>query len=179
MLPATGASTASHAPSAPDFMTSTEISPLASALGRIPTGLYIVTTTTDDGPIGFVGSFVIQLGFDPPTVCVAIGKDRGPLAAVRASGRFGLSILDGDSSGLMGPFFKKYEGGETPFDALAVESAPGGSPILPEALAWLECKVTGEHELGDHVVVFGEVTDGAQTREGDPSVHLRKNGLSY
>ena len=121
----------------------------------------------------------MQLGFEPPTVCVAVGKGRGPLDAIRASGRFGLSILDGDSSGLMGAFFKKYEGDETPFDALKTETAPGGSPVFPEALAWLECSVTGEHELGDHIVVFGEVTDGSQAREGDPSVHLRKNGLGY
>lgn len=160
-------------------MSTTDVSPLAAALGRIPTGLYLVTTATDDGPVGFVGSFVMQLGFEPPTVGVAVGRGRGPLEAIRATGRFALSVLDGPSSGLMGPFFKKYEGGESPFDGLNVEAAPGGSPIFPEALAWLECTVSGEHELGDHVVVFGEVQDGAQARAGDPSVHLRKNGLGY
>ena len=32
---------------------------------------------------------------------------------------------------------------------------------------------------GDHVVIFGEVLAGGILREGDPTVHLRKNGLSY
>lgn len=158
---------------------SPEPTPLARALGRIPTGLYIVTTQHDGAPLGFVGSFVMQVGLEPPTVCVAIGRDREHLAAVRATGKFAISILDGDSQGLMGAFFKKYEEGG-PFDALETESAPGGSTVLPGALAWLECELSGEHDTGgDHIVVFGRVTAGSTARDGDPAVHLRKNGLGY
>ena len=159
-------------------MSDQDLSPLARALGRIPTGLYLVTTNGPDGPLGFVGSFVMQVGFEPPTVCVAVGKERGPLAALRESGRFALSILDGDSSGLMGAFFKKRPEGETPFDELKHQPTPGGVPCFPEALAWLDCRLTGEHDAGDHVVVFG-VAEAAEAREGDPSIHLRKNGLGY
>lgn len=150
-------------------------SPLARALGRIPTGLYLVTCRDGEAPLGFIGSFVTQVGFEPPTVCVAVGSERGPLSAIREGGRFAISILDGQSRGVMGPFFKS----ERPFDEVAWESAPGGSPVLTEALAWLECELTGEHPVGDHVVVFGAVTDAALLREGDPSIHLRKNGLGY
>ena len=42
--------------------------PLARALGRIPSGLYIVSTVRDGRPVGFLGSFVMQMGFEPPTV---------------------------------------------------------------------------------------------------------------
>jgi flavin reductase (DIM6/NTAB) family NADH-FMN oxidoreductase RutF len=156
------------------------LSPVALALGRVPTGLYVVTAQSADGPLGFIGSFVVQVGFAPPTICVAVGRGRAPLAAMRSSGRFALSILDPESARLMGHFFKKYEGGETPFDHVDHTFAPdGGPPVLTGALAWLSCRVSGEHETGDHVVVFGEVTDAHLAREGDPTVHLRKNGLGY
>ena len=155
------------------------LTPLAQALGRVPSGLYVVSTAGPDGPLAFVGSFVQQVGFEPPTVCVAIGKDRDHLAAIRATERFAISILDAGSQGLMGPFFKRYEGTETAFDHVAHEAAPGGAPVLTEALAWLDCRVSGEHELGDHIVVFGTVTDGKQLHDGDPSMHVRKNGLGY
>jgi flavin reductase (DIM6/NTAB) family NADH-FMN oxidoreductase RutF len=162
-------------------MSEPELSALARALGRVPTGLYVVATTTAGGaPLGFVGSFVTQVGFAPPTVCVAVGRGRAPLAAMRASQRFAISILDGESSKAMGAFFRRYDGDETPFDHVAHAPASGdGPPIVTAALAWLDCRVTGEHETGDHVVVFGEVTAGEQVREGDPSVHLRKNGFGY
>ena len=58
-------------------------------------------------------------------------------------------------------------------------SPNAGPPIVTGALAWLSCKLTGEHDAGDHVVVFGRVTDAECPRDGDPSIHLRKNGLAY
>jgi flavin reductase (DIM6/NTAB) family NADH-FMN oxidoreductase RutF len=154
-------------------------SDLALALGRIPTGLYIVTTDPGGEPIGFVGSFVMQVGFEPPVVCVAIGKDRAHLAAIRETRHFGLSILDGSSEALMKRFFRKHEPGTSPFDGLATSRGAAGSTVLGDALAWLDCRWRGEHDAGDHVVVFGEVVDGKLARGGDPSIHLRKTGLGY
>lgn len=153
--------------------------PVARALGRIPSGLYIVTTLREGEPVGFLGSFVMQVGFEPPTVCVAIAKDRPHLADIRAAGGFALSVLDAPSRGLMAGFLKKPAPGRTPFDGLRVEAAPSGAPVLADALAWLDCRRSGEHEIADHVVVFGEVRAGALLREGDPHTHLRRNGLSY
>ena len=88
-------------------------SPLARALGRMPQGLYVVTTGSAEAPLGFVASLVQQVGFDPPTVCVAVSKGRDHVEAIRAAGGFTVSILDGESSGLMGPFFSKREDGSS------------------------------------------------------------------
>lgn len=156
-----------------------QTSPLARALGRIPSGLYVVTTLRDRRPVGFVGSFVMQMGFEPPTVGVAIGKSRSHLADIRASGHFALSILDKQSAGLMTPFFRKLPEGVSPFADLELSSARSGSPVLTGGLAWVDCRVSGEYATGDHVVVFGEVVEGALLREGESTVHLRKNGLGY
>jgi 3-hydroxy-9,10-secoandrosta-1,3,5(10)-triene-9,17-dione monooxygenase reductase component len=153
--------------------------PLALALGRVPTGLYVVTTLKDGRPLGFVGSFLMQAAFEPPAITIAIAKGREHLAAIRACGRFAVSVLDGDSQGLMSPFFKRHEPGRSAFDGLAQQPTPGGLPVLSQALAWLECRVSGEHESGDHVIVFGTVEHGALLRPGDPAIHLRKNGLAY
>ena len=35
-----------------------------------------------------------------------------------------------------------------------------GAPLLPAALAWLECQMVDEHPAGDHVLVLGKVIDG-------------------
>jgi len=162
-----------------DGVESTTLSPLAQALGRVPSGLYVVASVHGERRLGFVGSFVMQQGFDPPILSVAVGKGRDHLKAIRASGRFAVSVLDAVSSGLMGAFFRKHEGSGSAFDQVETGTTPGGLPFLAGALAWLECEVTGEHETGDHVVVFGRVTAGEKLREGEPSLHVRRNGLSY
>jgi flavin reductase (DIM6/NTAB) family NADH-FMN oxidoreductase RutF len=158
---------------------STHPSPLALALGRIPTGLYVVAASTGHGPVGFVGSFVMQVAFDPPTLCVAIQRDRAHLEAIRSAGCFAVSVLDAASRGLMGAFFRRYPAGESAFDHVPHTTSPLGAPILPDALAWLDCRANGEHAAGDHVVVFGRVEGGACLRTADPAVHLRVDGLAY
>lgn len=160
-------------------MVDTDLSPLAQALGRVPTGLYVVSTSTSDGPIGFVGSFVQQVGFEPPTMCVAVGSGRSHLEAIRASGGFALSLLDKESQGQMSAFFKAPPEGRTQFDALETKATDGGRTVLSNCLAWMDCELTGEHAVGDHVIVFGTVKQAERVREGEPSVHLRSNGLGY
>lgn len=161
-------------------MSDSNPTPLALALGRIPCGLYIVTIQGPGGkPMGFVGSFVMQQGFEPPTVSVAIGKNRDHLEHLRASGRFTLSLLDKESAGLMGAFFRKLPEGESPYDTMGIETSPSGGTVLSDALAWMDCELTGEFEVGDHVVCFGKVLEGSMQRDGEPQVHLRTDGLGY
>jgi flavin reductase (DIM6/NTAB) family NADH-FMN oxidoreductase RutF len=153
--------------------------PLALALGRIPSGLFVVTTLRAGEPLGFVASLLMQAGFEPPAVSLAIAAEREHLAAIRDHGRFAVSVLDDASRDLMSPFFRRAEPGRSPFDQLEHRPSPGGLPLLAGALAWLECRLTGEHATGDHVIVFGTVEHGGLLRAGDPAVHLRKNGLAY
>ena len=154
-------------------------SPLARALGRIPSGLFILTTEEDGRSLGFLASLVMQTGFAPPTVCVAVAKDRPHLAAIRRSGRFALSILDPSNGALMTPFFKKLPEGASPFDGLSAARTAAGSLVLSDALGWIDCRLIGSHDTPDHTVVFGEAIEGKLAREADPKVHLRKNGLTY
>ena len=160
-------------------MADPEATPLARALGRIPSGLFIVSTTRDGAPVGFLGSFVMQMGFAPPTVCVGVGKTRPHLDDIRRSGGFALSILDAPSRSLMAAFVRKLPPGVSPFEGMSLRHAASGSPVLADALAWVDCRLTGEFATADHIALFGEVVEGALQREGEPSMHVRKNGLGY
>ena len=82
--------------------------------------------------MGFLGSFVQQVSLDPPTVMVAVAKGREHLDAIRAAGRFGVSVLGEEDKGLMKPFFKKPEDG-SPFDDVAHTSAPDGAGVGSES----------------------------------------------
>lgn len=157
-----------------------QLSAIAQALGRIPSGLFIVTTTGDSGTTGFVASLVQQVGFDPPTIAIAVSSERGPFQAIHENGRFSLSLLDKPSSGLMGRFFGKLEDGETPFDGQQMHITATGSSVFSDALAWYDCKLQeSEYNNGDHHVLFGVVEEAGLSHEGEPLIHLRKNGLGY
>jgi flavin reductase (DIM6/NTAB) family NADH-FMN oxidoreductase RutF len=33
------------------------------------------------------------------------------------------------------------------------------NPVIADALIWLDCKITAEHEAGDHLIVIGQVIE--------------------
>lgn len=153
---------------------------IGEALGRIPSGLYIVTAR-DQHAEGMLGSWVMQASFDPPQVTVALSKDRGLRGLVDASGHFAISVLGKDDGGLMKPFFKPPAEGEDVFAALNSEdrAEAAGAPVLLDAHAWLSCKVVGQLEAGDAVVYLGEVLAGKRLKEADPKVHVREDGFKW
>jgi flavin reductase (DIM6/NTAB) family NADH-FMN oxidoreductase RutF len=165
-------------PASPNPLSEALSGSLSGALGRIPSGLFVVATRLAGRDIGFVGSFVQQVGFAPPTVMVAIANGREYLAGTRESGRFTVSVLGEGDRGLMRPFFKASAGGSA-LEQVATSTTATGGIVLADALAWVDCRVSAEHAVGDHVVVFGVVEGGARLRDGAPLVHVRRNGLGY
>ena len=68
-------------------MNDTPLSDVAVALGRVPSGLFVVTARNSAGEeTAFLASWVMQAGFDPPALSVAVGEDRADSLA--EAGRF-------------------------------------------------------------------------------------------
>lgn len=160
--------------------TSEPLAPLVKALGRVASGLYIVTTGTGEAATGFLSSWVMQAGFEPPAVTVAVHRDRAVLGVMRDCGHFCVSVLAPSSMNLLGHFAKGFKPGEAAFLGLDTELAASGVPYLTGAHAHLSCKLLGESFWSDHVILCGEVLAGeCPSIEEDPAIHIRKNGLSY
>ena len=45
---------------------------IGAALGKIPSGVFIATSTQDGEEIGMLASFVEQAGFNPPTITLSL-----------------------------------------------------------------------------------------------------------
>lgn len=152
----------------------------APALGRLVSGLYIVTSGVGEDATGMLGSWVQQAGFEPPAVTVAMGKDRTITELIRACGHFGISVLALSGMHHLKHFARGFGPGENAFDGLNIAFAASGVPLLVDAHASFACKVIGESTWTDHVVFCGEVVEGTCANlDEDPATHVRKNGLSY
>jgi len=116
---------------------------VAAALGRVPSGLFLVTWRAADTDRVMLASWVMQAGFAPPLVSVAVGTSRDLLAAARAGAPFAVIILADSQRSLLGRFGKPILEGDDPFANLAVERTPAGIAVLAEAAGWLECRPVG------------------------------------
>lgn len=140
-------------------------------MGRLAAGVTVVTAKdADGGPRGFTATAVCSVSLDPPLVLVCVGRDAHTLNAIRASGRYALNFLrSGDT-----PTSDRFAGSEGPkFEGIEWAAAPGGSPLLPGTLAWVECEVERKVEAGDHAVFIGRVTEArVEPPDGAPLVHF-------
>lgn len=152
---------------------------LAAALGRIPSGLFILTARHGHHETGMLASWVQQCSFDPPQLSAAVRKDREVLDWLGEGASFVVNILPEGAKGLISHFGKGFDLKEPAFEGLEVSRAPGTAPVLLAAHAYLACRVVDRLDTGDHVLVIGRVVAGSVLQDGKPTVHLRKNGLKY
>lgn len=148
---------------------------VAAALGRIPSGLFVVSWRDATSDRTMLASWVMQAGFSPPLVSVAIAASRELLAVLERGSSFAISVLGDSQRPLLSRFGKPVP---DPFEGLAVCRTPAGPTVLADAAAWLECRRVASASHGDHVVVLAEVT-AAGGSEREPLVHVRRNGLRY
>jgi flavin reductase (DIM6/NTAB) family NADH-FMN oxidoreductase RutF len=90
-----------------------------------------------------------------------------------------INILGESDKALMKHFAKGFTPEEPAFEGLRVERSADGVPVLPDAMANLECRVRGRREVGDHLLILAEVVGGGLTGEGPPMVHVRRSGANY
>jgi flavorubredoxin/flavin reductase (DIM6/NTAB) family NADH-FMN oxidoreductase RutF len=151
------------------------------ALGRIVGSVCIVTTKKDDLKGAMVASWVSQATFNPPGLTVAVAKERAIESLLPIGSNFVLNVLEeGKHLELMKYFLKPFSPGEDRFVNLEWEEAENGSPLLKDALAYLECKVNNRMECGDHWLLYAIATQGKLLQtDGVTAVHHRKSGSHY
>jgi flavin reductase (DIM6/NTAB) family NADH-FMN oxidoreductase RutF len=156
-----------------------DVSTLAAAVGKIPSGLFIVTTVLEGRKEGYLGSWIQQASFSPLLISIAIRAGRPCYEAIKSHGRFCINVIGSKNGGVMKPFWSP-ESTPDPFQGLEQEITPRGNVVLKTALAAIECEFRSSTKPGDHEIIYAEVVDGHLIQPEDkPLTHVRKSGLSY
>jgi 3-hydroxy-9,10-secoandrosta-1,3,5(10)-triene-9,17-dione monooxygenase reductase component len=157
-----------------------ELTPVARALARIPSGLFILSLGRGDVRTAMLVSFVQQVGFAPPTVCFALKKGRDHvLDLLRAERAFCIAVVPDGHKALLGQFAAGFAPGVDPFAGVVIKRSSHGVPFPADACAHLACELAGEADWTDHLLIGGRVIDGDVHGDAKPWLHVRKNGLGY
>jgi flavin reductase (DIM6/NTAB) family NADH-FMN oxidoreductase RutF/DNA-binding IclR family transcriptional regulator len=135
-------------------------------LGQYPTGVCVITAIGPDGhPVGMtVGSFT-SVSLDPPLVAFLPRKGSRVFATIAQVERFAVNILAGDQAALCRHFASRESG---KFRSVSWRPSALGSPVLADALAWIDCRLDTVFEVGDHMMVVGAVEGLAAERVAAP-----------
>lgn len=150
-----------------------------AVLGRVPSGIFILTIGSGARATGMVASFVMQAGFEPPMVSVAIKLGRYVCDWLTEGQPFVLNVVGTGQSHLVKHFGKGFEPGAPAFEGLSISRCPRGVPTLNDAVGHLECQPMSHVDSGDHRVFLARVVRGKLLHDLPPRVHIRKSGASY
>jgi len=140
-------------------------------MGHFASGVTVVTAR-DRGnlPVGLTVSAFTSVSLEPTLLLICVHIGAGPHDAIVQGGTFAVNIL----SAHQGPLAFRFADGTVKerFQGLEMRDGPLGNPLIPDCLAWLECRVREVWPGGDHSVILGEV-EFSEARPGAPLLFFR------
>ncbi|MBK1699722.1 flavin reductase family protein [Thiococcus pfennigii] len=132
--------------------------------------LWLVTAADGATRGGLVATFVARASIVPslPRMIAGIAKHHHTWGLIEASGGFALHLLSPDQLELVWRFGLQSGHQTDKFAGLARDTTPSGQPRLPEALAWLDCRVETRTDTGDRTLYLAAVTAGSATSRAAP-----------
>ena len=143
------------------------------ALGHFASGVTVMTVGGADRLHGMTVSAFASVSLEPPLILVCVEHSTLMHRLLPEQGAFAVNILGergeassrffADNARLQAPEFREgnYRLGVT------------GSPIMLDANAYLEARVQGRHDAGDHSIVVGEVVALEVLSETEPLIFYR------
>ena len=138
-------------------------------IGHFASGVTVVTTTHDAKVYGTTASAVTSLSLEPPLVLIAMNQASATGAAIAGSGSFAINIL-GEEHGEIAMTFARKGGDKFAEVELAEGRCTG--PLLADALAHVECRVTEQVTAGTHTIFIAQALV-ASARQGAPLAYFR------
>ena len=133
---------------------------LADLFRWLTAGVYVVGVADGERRNAFTAAWLMQVSFDPLLLALSVNPGHASFPLLVGGGGFAVSVLSRDQLDLARHFGTR-SGRET--DKLAGVSWRAGrtsAPILAEAVAYLECRLTGRIPAGDHEIVIARPVAG-------------------
>jgi flavin reductase (DIM6/NTAB) family NADH-FMN oxidoreductase RutF len=127
-----------------------------------------------------LSSWVMQAGFEPPMVSVAVKLDRYVCDRLTEGQPFVLNVVAESQTQFLKHFAKGFEPGQPAFEGLDVAHCARGVTILKDTIGHLECEPVRHIDTGDHRVFLANVVRGRLNHsDAQPMVHIRRSGAKY
>lgn len=145
------------------------------AMSHFATGVTVVTTRHNDIVHGMTANAFCSVSLDPMLVLVSIAKTLRSHSLIKASGVFAVNILAMEQMGWAERFAGRIPDVEDRFVGLPYTAATTGSPLLPGAIAWVDCRLWATYDGGDHTLFVGEVVDGGIPGGSEPLLYYQSH----
>ncbi len=135
-----------------------------AVLGQFLSGVTVITAVrVDDTGVprlhGMTASAFMSLSIDPPLVVVSVQRKAHMHAHLAAGGPFAISVLAAGQELTSNHYAGWPKAGFEPMMLAVGPEGPYRTPVVAEALAWLDLDLHAAVDAGDHTLFIGRVVD--------------------
>jgi flavin reductase (DIM6/NTAB) family NADH-FMN oxidoreductase RutF len=127
---------------------------------RLTTGLYVVSAEHGGAEGAFTAAWITQVAFTPLLLAISVNPGNATWTLMWASRRCAINVLPSGELDLARHFGTRSGRQADKLAGQRVRRRVSAPPLLDAAVAWLDCRITDEMRVGDHVLVVAEVTGG-------------------
>jgi flavin reductase (DIM6/NTAB) family NADH-FMN oxidoreductase RutF len=139
-------------------------------MGQFATGVTIVTAVDGDEPVGVAANSFTSVSLDPPLVLFCVARSSSTWPRIERARKFAVNILGEHQEEVSRLFAQR---GVDRFAQVDWHEGLGGSPVLHDTMAYLDCEFWAEYDGGDHIIVVGRVLDLGVSRDAGPLLFFR------
>jgi flavin reductase (DIM6/NTAB) family NADH-FMN oxidoreductase RutF len=152
-----------------------DVTQISRIYARLDPPLWLVTAADGDRRGGIIATTVAQASIVGaiPRQLITVNKRHNTHALIEASGAFAMHLIDETQLDLVWRFGLQSGRDVDKFAGLAFRTGATGSPLLPEALAWFDCRVEARMDSGDRTIYLAAVVDGRLERTDPPLTNRR------
>ncbi len=126
-------------------------------MGQFATGVTVVTTGSSKRLAGLTVNAFASVSLEPPLVLICVDLRSHVLAALRTSGTFVVNILTSTQEYLSRCFATASQERYEHFCRASYHTVATGSPVLDDALAFIDTRIVAEYPGGDHAIFLGQI----------------------
>ncbi len=151
-------------------------------LWSLPSGLYVIGSRDGDRRNAMTLNWATQVSADPKLVAISVEKEALTHELISGGHVFSLCVIDREDRAIVRKFTKPVDVDieARTLNGFGFHDGSGGSPILDQAAAWVECRVQQAVDVGSHTLFLGEVTDaGFQKSEDTAVLRMEDTRMNY
>jgi flavin reductase (DIM6/NTAB) family NADH-FMN oxidoreductase RutF len=145
-----------------------------ATLAQWASGVTIVTSHHNGLRVGITASTFSSLSLEPPRVVISVAKRLQTHQLIIESQAFAVNILSVTQQEWGMRFAGKVPEGQDRFSGIDIFTAETGSPLLPDVLGWLDCRLSAAFDGGDHTIFVGEVLATNAVADGEPILYYNR-----
>jgi len=152
-------------------------------LWTMPSGLYVVGSRSGDRRNAMTLNWATQVSFAPKLIAIGVEDEALTHQMISEGQAFSLCLIDREDRAIVRKFVKPVavDPGAGTMNGFPFHDAPvTGVPVLDQAVAWMDCRVTQTVPCGNHSLFIGEVVDcGFQRPEDTPVLRMEDTRMNY